>query len=65
MHQPHLSREPPVLQAWIAVFGASQLIVSQLPDISALKVRKPLIALTIFQSSWRRGWVLLAGTAAC
>ncbi|KAK9837435.1 hypothetical protein WJX81_002209 [Elliptochloris bilobata] len=25
------------LQAWIAVFGASQLIVSQLPDISALK----------------------------
>jgi len=27
------------LQAWIAVFGASQLIISQLPDISALKVR--------------------------
>ena len=46
MHHPHLNCEPYVVQAWIAVFGASQLIVSQLPDISALKVRKPLIALT-------------------
>lgn len=25
------------LQAWIAVFGASQLILSQLPDISSLR----------------------------
>ena len=46
MHNPHLSCDPHVLQAWIAVFGASQLIVSQLPDISALKVRKPPIVRT-------------------
>lgn len=25
------------LQAWIAIFGATQLIISQLPDISSLK----------------------------
>ena len=25
------------LQAWIAIFGAAQLIISQLPDISSLR----------------------------
>lgn len=62
---PHLKCQPHVLQAWIAVFGASQLIVSQLPDISALKVRKPLNVIATSQSSWPRGWVMLARTVAC